>query len=156
MASNQPKSSRECIEKIRHSKVKVHDPGTGKNGVLLNPGKMQVRRVRVDGCLAPASTRAADFVVSMPDVVDVIVELKGKNVDHAASQVESTRIFWHSHPEHVAGQPIGAWILCSEFPRASLKAAHYREALRVKGVVLLISTHNGEERAFSEFLPKRP
>ncbi len=156
MAGKQAGPRSECIEKISHSKVKVTDSGTARIAILLNPARAQVRRIHMDGCFAPTGTRAADFVVSMPNAVDVIVELKGKNVDHAVDQIESTLTFWCEHAEHEAGQSIGAWIMCTEYPRASTKVARYRESFRSRGRILLISTRNGEERAFSEFLPKRP
>ena len=156
MAGKRVEAENGCIDKIRHSKVKVTDKGTGKVAILLNPAKAQVRRIQMDRCLAPPEARAADFVVSMPKVVDVIVELKGTNVAHAVDQIESTWTFWSSHPERTPAQVIGAWILCSEYPRASLKVNRYRESFRSRGAVLLISTHNGEERSFADFLPKRP
>ncbi len=156
MVAKKAKTTNECIEEIRHPKVKVHDPGTGMSAVLLNSKKAKVRRIRMDGCLAPAGQRAADFVVSLPKIVDVIVELKGGDVGHAVTQVEATRTFWRSHIEYDKGQTIGAWIVCTEYPRASLKVARYRENFRVHGSILRISTHNGDERAFSEFIPKRP
>ena len=153
MAGKQAKTSNRCIEEIRHSKVKVHDPGTGMSAVLLNGERKMVRRIRMDGCLAPAGQRAADFVVSLAKSVDVIVELKGGDVNHAITQIESTRTFWQSHAEYEQGQIIGAWIVCTEYPRASLKIGRYRESFREDGGILLISTHNGEERAFSDFVP---
>jgi hypothetical protein len=156
MAGKQAKSPNNCIEEIRHPKVKVHDPGTGMSAILLNGKKETVRRIRMDGCLAPVGERAADFVVSHPKTVDVIVELKGGDVDHAITQVEATRVFWRSHAEYKQGQTIGAWIVCSQYPRASLKIGRYRDDFRASGGILLISTHNGEERAFSDFIPKRP
>jgi hypothetical protein len=145
-----------CIEKLRHSKIKVHDPGTGKSAILLNPKCAEVRRIHMDGCLAPVGTRSADFVVSLPKVADVIVELKGTNVDHAATQVDSTWNFWSRHAEHADGQLISAWILCSQYPRASQKIKRFQATFRAHGGILLVSTHNGEERAFSDFVPKRP
>jgi len=156
MAGKQAKTSNNCIGEIRHPKVKVHDPGTGISAILLNGRKERVRRIRMDGCLAPAGERAADFVVSLSKSVDVIVELKGADVDHAITQVESTRTFWRSHREYEKGQPIGAWIICTQYPKGSLKIGRYREKFRALGGVLLISTHSGEERAFSDFIPKHP
>jgi hypothetical protein len=150
------KASDDCIEAIRHSKVKVHDPGTGMSAILLNRKRERVRKIRMDGCLAPAGGRAADLVVSLSKTVDVIIELKGGDVAHAITQVESTRMFWRAHSEYERGQTIGGWIVCTEFPRASLKIGSYRERFRAHGGVLLISTHNAEERSFSDFVPKRP
>jgi hypothetical protein len=154
MAGKKAKPQNPCIEEIRHSKVKVHEPGTGMKAILLNRNRGRVRRIRMDECLAPPGERAADFLVSMPKAVDVIVELKGGDVDHACTQVEATRVFWQSHREYEQGQAIGAWIVCTEYPRSSLKVLRYRERFRALGCILLISTRNGEERAFSEFTPK--
>ncbi len=108
----------------------------------------------MDGCLAPTGSTAADWVVSKPVVVDVIVELKGRNVDHAIEQIEATLRFWSKHAEYKSGQVVGAWILCSEYPRASTKVARYREKFRASGRILLISTRNGEERDFFDFIPE--
>jgi hypothetical protein len=149
-------SAEDCIEKIRDSKVKASDPGTARSAILLNPERIQVRRIRMDGCLAPARQVSADWVISTPQLVDVIIELKGKNVDHAVDQIQATLIFWSTHQEHSTGQSIGAWIVCSEYPRASTKVARYRESIRSRGSILLFSTRNGEEKPFSAFVPKRP
>jgi len=156
MATKRADSGMKCIEIMRHPKVKVHDRGTGKSAVLLNGQRERVRRIRMDGCLSPIGELSADFLVSLHRKVDVIVELKGSNVDHAVLQVEATRRFWESHAENVQRQLVSAWILCSEYPAGSTKVSGYRNAFRKRGAILVISTHNGEERAISEFLPKRP
>ena len=101
----------------------------------------------------PPESRAADYLVSIPTKVDVIVELKGKNVDHATTQIEATRLFWSNHKDYQSGQFIGALIVCSEYPRADLKIKRYMESFRATGGLLKIS-RNGEERAFEEFIPK--
>jgi hypothetical protein len=155
MVRKRSDSSPKCIETIRDSKVKVVDPGTARSGILSNQERVRIRRIRVDDCLAPKGSMAADWVVSKPDVVDVIVELKGKNVDHAVDQIEATLTFWSAHDEHANGQVIGAWIVCTEYPRASTKVARYRERLRSRGTILLFSTRSGEEKSFSAFVPKK-
>ena len=142
-----------CIQTIRHPKIKLSDPGTGKSALLGNPDKAPVRTIKMDHCLAPEGTVAADFVASKPDLVDVIVELKGRNVDHAAEQVDATWLFWSRHAEHTQGQLISAWILCKQFPQASQKAKRALENFRNRGGKLIISTHNGEERPFTDFVP---
>lgn len=156
MASKPLGSGSDCIEQTRDSKVKVSEPGTGRAAVLLNADRAKVRRIRMDGCLAPTGQVSADWIVSKARVVDVIVELKGKNVNHAVRQIEATRNYWPRRDEYVDGQVIGAWIICTEYPRASTKVARFRERLRTEGVVMIVSTHNGEERPFSDFVPRRP
>jgi hypothetical protein len=75
-----------CIEHLpqgKYPKIGLSDPGTGRTVVFLNPERKPGRRIHMDRCLAPTGAKAADYVLSLHSVVDVIVELKGKNVDHA-------------------------------------------------------------------------
>lgn len=148
-----------CIEHLpggKYAKISLSDPGTGRSVVFLNPKRKSARRIRMDGCLAPAGSKAADYVISLLAVVDVIVELKGKNVDHAVLQIEATLGFWGHHAEHVAKQTISALIVCKEYPRADRKFKRCQENLRKRGGILKLTTHNGEERDFAEFVPTRP
>lgn len=142
-----------CIQELPHPKIKLHDPGTGKSVVLLNPGKATARHIRWDHCLAPAGISAADFIVSIPRIVDVIVELKGRNVDHAAEQVETTWAAWSRHAKRVPDQLISGWILCKQYPRSSQKIKRAQEHFRKHGGKLIFSTHNGEERTSAQFVP---
>ena len=154
MVSKRTTSGQNCIETIRDSKVRVADLGTARSAILLNFERVQIRRIRMDGCLAPTGSVTADWIISKPQAADVVVELKGKNVGHAVDQIEATLTFWSTHDEHANGQVIGAWIVCSEYPRASTKVARYRERLRARGTILLFSTRNGEEKPFSAFTPR--
>lgn len=147
-----------CIEILRahdYPKIRLHDPGTGRSVVLVNPTNKQARRIRVDRCLAAADQTAADFVVSLKDLVDVIVELKGKNVGHAAKQIQSTLVFWSSHAEYTQRQLVSALIACKEYPRADGNVKRCMKILAKRGGKLKISTRNGEELSFAEFLPKK-
>jgi hypothetical protein len=152
-------SEARCIESLRHTKIKVHDRGTNVSAVFLNPEKRTVERIRVDGCLAPAQQRAADFLVSMPDVVDVIVELKGTDLRKAFEQVEATIDFLQQR-KNVQRKPpnsqvIGILIVCAEYPSKNPRIQSKRDSLRKRGFRVLVSTHNGGEFSFSTFIGKR-
>lgn len=145
-----------CIEHLpqgKYPKISLRDAGTGRTVVFLNPDAKAGRRIRMDGCLAPKTSKAADWVLSLHTIVDVIVELKGKNVDDAVAQIEATMDFWQHHAEHAAGQTISALIVCKEYPRADTKFKRAQEKLRKRGGILKLTTKNGEERPFSHFLP---
>lgn len=147
-----------CIEHLpqgKYPKIGLDDPGTGRTVVFLNPERKPARRIRMDKCLAPANSKSADYVLSLQAVVDVIVELKGKNVDHAVSQIEATLGFWSRHAEHAASQTISALIVCKEYPRADRKFKRCQENLRKRGGILRLTTKNGEEQLFPDFLPGR-
>jgi hypothetical protein len=148
-----------CIEHLpqnKYPKIGLSDPGTGRTVVFLNLERQPARRIRMDGCLAPEGAKAADYVLSLRAVIDVIVELKGKNVDHAVMQIDASLDFWSRHSEHVSGQTISAFIVCKEYPRADRKFKRCQENLRKRGGILKLTARNGEERPFSDFVPKRP
>jgi hypothetical protein len=144
-----------CIESLRHSKVKVHDRGTNVSAVFLNPERRVVERIRVDGCLAPPQQAAADFLVSMPGIVDVIVELKGTDLRRAFEQIEATITFlerrkiMQKRPPN--SQAIGILIICSEYPSKNPRIQRKRDILGKRGFRVLVSTHNGGEFSFSTF-----
>ncbi len=156
MAENEAR----CIESLRHSKIKVHDPGTNVSAVFLNLEKRTIERVRVDGCLTPVGQTAADFLVSMPSVVDVIVELKGTDLRKAFEQVEATVEFLQQR-KNVQKKPpnsavISILIICSEYPSNNPRIQRKRDVLEKRGFRVLVSTHNGGEFSFPTFIGKRP
>jgi hypothetical protein len=153
-------SEARCIESLRHTKVKVHDKGTNVSAVFLNPEKQTIERIRIDGCLAPAGQTAADFLVSSPSVVDVIVELKGTDLRRAFEQVEATIDFLRQR-KNMQKQPpnspvIGILIVCAEYPSNNTRIQRRRDALGKRGFRVLVSTHNGGEYKFSTFLGAHP
>jgi hypothetical protein len=152
-------SEARCIESLRHTKVKVHDKGTNVSAVFLNPEKRTVERIRVDGCLAPSGQTAADFLVSMPNIVDVIVELKGTDLRKAFEQVEATVDFLQQRRNIPRKPPnsavIGILIVCAEYPSKNPRIQSKRDSLRKRGLRVLVSTHNGGEFSFSTFLGKQ-
>lgn len=156
MADNEAR----CIESLSHSKIKVHDKGTNVSAIFLNPEKRTVERIRIDGCLAPTQQKSADFLISVPSVVDVIVELKGTDLRKAFEQVEATVEFLQQRKNMQKCPPnsqvIGILIICSEYPGSNPRIQRKRDVLGKRGFRVLISTHNGGEFNFSTFMEKRP
>ena len=114
---------------------------------------MKVLIVQVDDGLITTGIRA-DYVVAHPELVDVVVELKGSDVAHAILQIRSTILVWRQHT--LAGRTHGALIVRGQgiHPRTSLMterlARKFRSEFQMK---LLIETRN-REYEFSEFLPQ--
>jgi hypothetical protein len=152
-------SEARCIESLRHTKIKVHDKGTNVSAVFLNPEKRTVERIRVDGCLVPARQTAADFLVSMPGSVDVIVELKGTDLRKAFKQVDATVNFLQQR-RNLQKQPpnspaIGILIVCSEYPASNPRIQRKQAVLGKRGFRVIVTTHSGNEYSFSTFLGAR-
>jgi len=108
-------SSEHCIQTVCDSKPKVEE--NGRKAVFLNPQRAEVKKVKVDGCLIVGSGPRADYIVSMPGVVDVIVELKGKDIEHARDQIVATLPAWKAHPPFSA--KVAGLIVCSRSPLSS-------------------------------------
>jgi len=85
------KIAAECIEATTDSRVKVSE--RGRKAIFLNPDNCNYSKVRVDGCVVK-NAKAADWVVSKHAVGDIIVELKGRNVEHAVKQINATAALW--------------------------------------------------------------
>lgn len=57
--------------------------------VFQNPGRQELRHVRVDGCLAIDGIKCDFLVITQADL-EHFVELKGADVRHAAAQLSAT------------------------------------------------------------------
>ena len=100
-----------CEQVTSASKIKVEE--LGRKAVFLNPTKAMHRKIQVDGCVI-RDALAADWVLSKDGIGDVIVELKGKNVEHGAKQCLATAQFWSTNG---LGQGrIAALIICRQYP----------------------------------------
>lgn len=64
----------------------------GRSFRLHNPQKRQIDEVKVDGCLMPDTKERCDylFAITEPEMCVYYVELKGKDVIKAVSQINST------------------------------------------------------------------
>lgn len=120
--------SKVCIFDTTDSLVKVSGEH-GRKVVVRNPGNEKYKRSQVDGCLVNNMT-AADWVISKISVGDVIIELKGKDVNHAVDQVKKTIDYWVSN-KMVNGR-ISSLIVCSEYPRFDTRIQRARDFLAKK------------------------
>jgi hypothetical protein len=138
----------ECVEAIRHSKVKVEEQG--RKAVFLNPDKALVKKVIVDGCLIKDAVLKADYIVSKPGFVDVIVELKGKDVPHARDQIVATLPVWRANPPF--SPKVAGLIVCSRSPMSSSELQNMKAKLLIRHKLWLEVDESGrKEYEFSTF-----
>lgn len=112
-----PKSGKSCVEDVRHSLVTVAE--NSRSATFTNVKGTKIRRIRVDGCLLKGVT-ASDWIVSKENCLDLVVELKGCDVDHAMRQVIATLRFWCNH-ELKGGTRLAALVVCTKYPRVDTK-----------------------------------
>jgi hypothetical protein len=120
----------------------------------LSKGLTTILIVRVDGGMIQSGARA-DFIVVHPQLVDVVVELKGSDVAKAIQQIRATLPLWKQH--RLAGKTHAALIVRGQ--GVHLKATLRTEALAKKfrdefKMKLLIETRN-RDYEFAEFLPEK-
>lgn len=130
----------DCIKKVTDSRVKVEE--NGKKAVIINKERETYLVAKVDGCLI-TNRVASDWVVSRTNIGDVVVELKGCDVDRAAVQVKETIRYWASST--MFNGAIGALIVCARYPRVDTKIQRVKaEVARSFKAPVHVVTKNSE------------
>jgi hypothetical protein len=152
----------ECIESCDATLVYVEEKGV--RATFQNPRRKHIRKVHYDGCYnKSAAVLKADYVVGMPDVVDVIVELKGSDLKHASAQVASTLDAWKLNPIRfsrivcliIFGRIEGKKKRAGRTPRMnSMRESVERAFLRTNKTLLWVRESGERQFAFNDFLRK--
>lgn len=124
MAKNKTKATPNNTnsETINISRIKLDDIESKRHAIFLNEERANFIRTRLDGGLIKnqPNQKTADWLLSKIDTGDVIVELKGKDVDEATVQILAAAKYLkdtnHPHQGRMAGL-----ILCTGVPRIMTK-----------------------------------
>jgi hypothetical protein len=133
-----------CTQVVHDSRPKVEE--NGRKAVFLNLQNDEVRIIRVDNCLITGSSRRADYIMSRPGLVDVIVELKGKDIFHARDQILATLPVWLSNPPF--SSKIVGLIICSKSPASSSELQVMISKARKAGLTLIVEKNGKREYDF--------
>jgi len=113
-----------CTKSIAHKKIKLTDPGSKRFAVFVNANEHQHDKTQSDGCLMVGQT-AADWILTKAKTLEqVIVELKGKDVDHACMQIIATAEYLREQGK--LGTTVAGLIVCTEYPRNNTKIQRAR------------------------------
>lgn len=137
----------ECREAIAVSKIKLEEKG--RKAIFNNLGRETYIKTRVDGCLLVNET-ASDWVLSKKNIGDVIVELKGRDVDHAVEQVTATADFWKE--KGFSNGHMAALIVCAQYPRIDTKIQRATQAFSKKHKAPLHVVSRNSEYLFNDVL----
>ncbi|WP_355660380.1 hypothetical protein [Halomonas salifodinae] len=87
-------SYKDCTEKSQHPKKVLRDKGSKSCFEIDNPSRREFTITRVDGCMIQGHVEKCDYMVGVHEEEEKgvlhLVELKGKKLDKAISQLEST------------------------------------------------------------------
>lgn len=128
------------------SKIKVCE--NGRSAVILNSGRARFFVTKVDGGLV-RNEPAADFVISKVNAGDLVVELKGADVDRACQQIESTILTLRSCVAQRG--PMAGLIVCSRVPAIDTKVQRLKAKFRREFSSKLVVRSSNAEFAFESF-----
>ena len=142
----------ECITTSKASKIKVEE--NNKSAVFLNPEKHLFHKIRIDGCVITKGKRA-DYLVQKEKVGQVIVELKGKNILHAADQIKAT--LHHIQPHTQEYRKIAGLIVCHQVPSGANTQLQKRKVEYFKAYQMhLHAVAQNEEYVFENVFTATP
>jgi len=141
-----------CTEELNDSKITVKRDG--RRATFDNPDRATIKCVDIDHWISSSDTTKADYIVSKPGVVDVIVELKGKEIDHAVKQIITTLIKWKNVPPF-SGK-LGGLIVFTRCPMRAAQIGDIKKRLLLQyGLWMEIDKDQKTEYRFETFTGKR-
>lgn len=125
-----------CVKEVRTIKIVVEE--NQSKLIILNPGKEKYLLANVDGCMVKHKT-AADNVLSKEKYGDLVIELKGTDVDHAVDQIMATADYWRVNS--LCNGKMAAVIVCKKFPRVDTKVqrAKSKFSSKYKGALHILT-----------------
>jgi len=141
-----------CTETKTDSKIRVE--AHTRKAVFDNSERSEIKIVDVDCWLAADGGPKADRVVSKPGIVDVVVELKGKDIDHALEQILATCAKWKDASPF--SKKIGGLVVFSRSPERSAAVDNWKKRfLQTHGIWLEMNKNNQTEYRFETFTGKK-
>jgi hypothetical protein len=101
-----------CTQVVGVSRIKVSE--NGRKATFMNDKRERYKKIKIDGCVM-SNTLAADWMVCHSKYGQIIVELKGSDVEHAAKQVFATASFLQERG--LREGHLAALIVANQFPR---------------------------------------
>jgi len=151
--SNPNSALEKCTEELTHPRITVR--ANGRAATFLNPDRMVIKKIDLDCWLCDLKTFKADFLVCSPGVVDVIVELKGKDIHHAVEQILATLAHWKQAPPRLG--KIGALIVFTRSPERSTTLDNLKARLLSRHKIWLEMGKSGlRDYEFRTFTGARP
>lgn len=101
-----------CTQMVTCTVVKVEE--NKRKALFKNDDRKDYAISRIDNCIVMDGVRA-DYLVSKVGCASVLVELKGKNVEHACEQLFASAT--HKDVKPLIENKLGFLIVCSKFPK---------------------------------------
>jgi hypothetical protein len=141
-----------CTEDLSDSKITVKRDG--RRATFDNANRTTIKRVDLDCWISSTDAVRADYIVSKPGSVDVIVELKGQDIAHAVEQIIATLVKWWKAPPF--SNKIGGLIVFTRCPIRAAEIGGMKKRLLVKhGLWMEIDKDQKTEYSFETFTGRK-
>ena len=151
--SNPDPSLQACTRELNHPKITVKRDG--RRATFINAELTLIKCVDLDAWLSNSGTARADYILAKPHVVNVIIELKGKDIAHAAEQIVVTLGKWKSAPPF--STKIGGLIVFTRCPMSAADLGDMKKRLlKQHGLWMEIDKDQKTEYRFETFAGKKP
>lgn len=134
----------DCFTKTKDSKIKVEE--NGRKVIISNQLKEKYTKLKIDGCLIKQET-ASDWAISKKDFGDLVIELKGCDVDHAVDQIKASIVFLETNK--LRNGNLACLIVCSRYPRVDTKIQRAQATIASKYKAPLHVTTQNKEYTFA-------
>jgi hypothetical protein len=122
-----------CKRETTETKPKVE--ANARRAVFDNTGQSKIVIIDIDCWIRESESLKADYIVIKPQVVDVVVELKGSNIRHAIKQILATSERWRRSSENKG--MIGGLVIFTHSPESSASLANKKKTLLDKNRIHL-------------------
>ena len=141
-----------CKRATTETRPKVE--AKARKAVFDNAVHANIQIIDVDCWITGSVSLKADYIVIKPQVVDIVVELKGSDIRHAIKQVVVTTEQWRSATG--SSGMVGGLVICTHSPENSASLANHKKKLRDKNRIHLEVDKNGKkEYQFETFTGKK-
>jgi hypothetical protein len=125
----------DCTEKNQNKIVPINE--SGRKFTINNPNRRTISKIKVDGCLIDDEGERCDYLfeVDEPITCAIYVELKGKDVPKAFSQLIAT--IGYLKKRHNAAKK-ECYIVCSRVPKTGTGVQELREKMKKECKATLI------------------
>ena len=150
--SNPNPSLSSCTEDREDSKITVKRDG--RRASFNNEERATIKCVDLDCWIRSTDKLKADYILAKPGLADVIVELKGKDIKHAAAQIVVTLGKWKSAPPF--SKKIGGLIVFTRCPMSAADLGDMKKRLLTQhGLWIEIDKDQKTEYRFETFTGKK-
>ena len=130
----------ECRRITRHRVIVFRERRS--SATFRNPQALEFITSKIDGCLLK-EVRACDWALSQANNGDVLIELKGRDVDHALEQISETAEFWWN--SCYRNGRLAFLIVCRQYPGVDTRVQRAKQRFaRLYRAPLHVNSRNRE------------